>query len=236
MPDAVRTAREPASGPPRPEQDRFEPPPVIHNARGQVRKAGFELEFAGVSFNVAAMHVRKVFGGEHVIRSTFVHAVRVTPIGEFSVEMDTTVLKDKTYEKPLRAMGFEPHRHDARWIEAALLGAFSTLVPAEVATPPLPVTHLAPLDDLRRRCATAAPRAPARACCTLSGFTSTPRSSRTTPPVCCRSCGRSSCYTRGSSSGRRSTCRGGSAPTLTRFQQPTRGSSSRPTTPRHASG
>jgi hypothetical protein len=123
----------------------------VHNARGQVRKAGFEFEFSGVSLNVAAMHLRKVFGGEHVISSTFVHCVRGTPFGDFSVEMDTTVLKHKTYEKPLRAMGFNPRRHDRKWIEAALLGTFSTLVPSEVATPPLPVTDLAPLDELRRR-------------------------------------------------------------------------------------
>src|SRR4051812_13187905 len=126
-------------------------PPVVHNERGEVRKAGFELEFAGVSLNVAAMHVRKVFGGEHVIRSTFVHRVRGTPFGDFAVEMDTTVLKDKRYERPLRALGFDPRRHDAKWIEAALLGAFSTLVPSEIATPALPMTELSPLDDLRRR-------------------------------------------------------------------------------------
>src|SRR5687767_12035355 len=114
-------------------------PPRVHNAGGEMRKAGFEFEFSGVSLNVAAMHVRRVFGGEHVIRSTFVHAVRRAAAGEFSVEMDTTVLKDKTYEKPLRAMGFDPRRADAKWLEAAILGAFGTVVPAEIATPPLPV-------------------------------------------------------------------------------------------------
>ena len=142
MPDVAHEVRH---------DDTFHLPPAVHNAQGEVRKAGFELEFGGVSLNVAAMHVRKVFGGEHVIRSTFVHRVRGTPDGEFSVEMDTTVLKDKTYERPLRAMGFDARRRDAKWLEAALLGAFSTLVPSEVATPPLPVTDLAPLDALRRR-------------------------------------------------------------------------------------
>lgn len=129
----------------------YHPPPVLHNSRGRVRRAGFEFEFTGVSLNVAAMHVRKVFGGEHVIRSTFVHEVRGTHVGEFAVEMDTTVLKDKTYEKPLRALGFDTRRRDPKWLEAALLGAFSTLVPLEIATPPLPVTELATLDDLRAR-------------------------------------------------------------------------------------
>ena len=131
--------------------DTFLPPPAARNARGDVRKAGFELEFSGVSLNVAAMHVRKVFGGEHVIRSTFVHAVRGTPVGEFAVEIDTTVLKDKTYERPLRAVGFDARRRDVKWLEGAILDTFSTVVPAEVATPPLPVTDLARLDDLRAR-------------------------------------------------------------------------------------
>ena len=126
-------------------------PPEVHNARGEVRRAGFEFEFTGLSLNLAAMAVRKVFGGEHLVRSTFVHRVRHTAVGDFDVEMDTTVLKDKTYEKPLRAMGFDPRRRDAKWLEAALLEAFATVVPAEVGTPPLAVTELAPLDELRRR-------------------------------------------------------------------------------------
>src|SRR3954447_11772863 len=80
-------------------------PPQVRNARGEVRKAGFELEYTGVSLNLSATLVRTVFGGEHVCDTTFVHRVRGTPYGKFSVEIDTTVLKDKTYEKPLRALG-----------------------------------------------------------------------------------------------------------------------------------
>ena len=129
----------------------FELPPAVRNTAGEVRKAGFEFEFSGATLNIAAMHVRKVFGGEHVVHSTFVHSVRGTPFGTFSVEMDTTVLKDKTYEKPLRAIGINPRRWDLKRLEQAILGTFATVVPAEVATPPLPVTELAPLDDLRRR-------------------------------------------------------------------------------------
>jgi hypothetical protein len=133
------------------EDKTFEPPPDVNNAAGEVRRAGFEFEFSGVTLNVAAMHVRTVFGGEHVIHSTFVHSVRGTPFGAFSVEMDTTVLKHKTYEKPLRALGFHPRRWDAKRLEHAILDASAKLVPTEVATPPLPVNQLAPLDDLRER-------------------------------------------------------------------------------------
>ena len=79
------------------EDTTFRLPPHLHNARGEVRKAGFEFEFSGVNLNIAAMHVRRVFGGEHVLRSTFVHRVRGTRHGEFAVEMDTTVLKHREH-------------------------------------------------------------------------------------------------------------------------------------------
>ena len=125
-------------------------PPAVHNARGEVRKAGFELEFSGVSLNLSASLVRTVFGGEHVAHSTFVHTVRGTPYGEFKVEIDTTVLKNKTYEKPLRALGLRPGR-GTKWLEDALLTTLATVVPAEIAAPPIPVDELSPLDELRRR-------------------------------------------------------------------------------------
>jgi hypothetical protein len=94
--------------------------------------------------------VRTVFGGEHVAETTFVHRVRGTRFGTFQVEIDTTVLKDKTYEKPLRAMGVEPGKFSTRWLEEALLTTFATVVPTEIVTPPMPITELAPLDELRR--------------------------------------------------------------------------------------
>ena len=129
--------------------DSFLLPPAVDNARGGVRKAGFELEYSGVSLNLSATLVRTVFGGEHVAETTFVHRVRGTPYGNFQVEIDTTVLKDKTYEKPLRALGIQPGK-GTKWLEDALLTTFATVVPTEIAAPPIPMTELAPLDELRR--------------------------------------------------------------------------------------
>ena len=125
-------------------------PPQVRNARGEVRKAGFELEYSGISLNLSATLVRTVFGGEHVARTTFVHRVRDTRVGNFSVEIDTRVLKDKTYEQPLRAIGLDPAKLTGRWLEEALLTTFATVVPTEIGAPPIPITDLAPLDELRR--------------------------------------------------------------------------------------
>ena len=126
-------------------------PPRVTNARGQTRRAGFEFEFSGVDIQSAALIVRRVFGGgDHVIANTYEHRVE-TEFGEFDVLIDTSVLTDRKYEAPLRAIGLDLGKINTRWVEEALLGVASTLVPAEVSTPPIPIDRLAPLDELRQR-------------------------------------------------------------------------------------
>jgi hypothetical protein len=128
----------------------FHLPPVLHTAGGRVRRAGFEFEYAGPDIKVSARLVGDVFGGEHIVRSTFEHVVR-TDLGDFSVEIDASLLKDKKYEKPLRAIGIDPEKTNTQWLENALLDTFSTLVPIEIGTPPIPIDQLDRLDDLRQR-------------------------------------------------------------------------------------
>src|SRR4051812_169298 len=128
----------------------FLAPPVLRNPLGEVRRAGFELEYAGVDISGSAAIVRQVFGGRETSFSTF-HRVVETDLGKFNVEIDTSLLKDRKYEAPLRAIGISPEQTNLRWLEEALLGTFSTLVPIEIGTPPIPIDALARLDDLRQR-------------------------------------------------------------------------------------
>jgi hypothetical protein len=129
---------------------RFARPPVTQTTDGRLRRAGFEFEYAGPDIKVSARIVGDVFGGEHIVRSTFEHVVR-TDLGDFSIEIDAALLKDKKYEKPLRAIGIDPERTNTEWLEHALLDTFSTLVPIEIGTPPIPIDQLERLDDLRQR-------------------------------------------------------------------------------------
>lgn len=125
-------------------------PPVAHTTDGRVRRAGFEFEYAGPDIKTSARIVGDVFGGAHIVHSTFAHGV-ATELGEFSIEIDASLLKDKRYEKPLRAIGIDPEKSNTQWLENALLDTFSTLVPIEVATPPIPIDQLDRLDELRQR-------------------------------------------------------------------------------------
>ncbi|HEX8524508.1 MAG TPA: amidoligase family protein [Tepidisphaeraceae bacterium] len=128
----------------------FHLPPVIHNASGETRKAGFELEYTGVSIAHSAQLVRDVFGGDHQVDSTFEHQIH-TPAGKFQCEIDTSFLKDKRYEKALETFGIELEDDNRQKLESMLLGVASTVVPIEIGTPPIPITELAPLDELTRR-------------------------------------------------------------------------------------
>jgi hypothetical protein len=125
-------------------------PPVLRTSDGRVRRAGFEFEFAGLDIKTSARIVGDVFGGEHIVRSTFEHLLR-TDVGDFRVEIDASLLTDKKYEKPLRAIGIDTEKADTQWLENALLDTFSTLVPIEIGTPPIPIDQLERLDDLRQR-------------------------------------------------------------------------------------
>jgi hypothetical protein len=133
-----------------PANEPFLLPPSVMNANGQVRRAGFELEYAGVNLEDSAHIVHALFGGREEIISTFERRVE-TGVGTFQIEIDASLLKDKKYEAPLRAVGLDLQQWDMHWIENVLLTTFSTVVPIEIGAPPLPITELTPLEELRRR-------------------------------------------------------------------------------------
>jgi hypothetical protein len=124
----------------------FQLPPIIRNARGEIRKAGFELEYTGLSLESAAVIVTHVFGGRHASDTASVQRVKETKYGTFKLEMDTTVLKDRKYEPLVRAVGIDPAA-----AERAIAKLFAVAgVPYEIVTPPIPIDQLCPLDEMRR--------------------------------------------------------------------------------------
>jgi len=85
-----------------------------------------------------------------VIESPHVQRVEGTPYGHFSVATDSAFLKDRAYLKPLKALGIDTGNMNTDAIDGALFKLISTWVPYEIASPPVPVTELEPLDELRR--------------------------------------------------------------------------------------
>ncbi|WP_101068177.1 amidoligase family protein [Roseovarius salinarum] len=113
--------------------DRFWPLPRAARADGTPRRAGIEIEFAGLTEGGAATVVQDLWGGDVAARDE--HEVRLegTRMGEVTVKLDTA----------LTAQG-------GHALADALLDLSRVVVPVEVVTGPLPPDALPEVDRLLR--------------------------------------------------------------------------------------
>jgi hypothetical protein len=131
---------------------KFQLPPLLENADGNIRKAGFELEFSGIKLKTAAQIVAELFGGKIVTESRFLYRVVETVYGDFSVELDSAILKDQRYKEYLIQIGFDIDSFNfGNNIENVLSKMAETLVPHEIVLPPIPVTELNIIETLNKK-------------------------------------------------------------------------------------
>jgi hypothetical protein len=124
------------------------------NSRGEIRKVGVELEFGGVSLQVAAEAVREAYGGEITQDHEHRYAV-ATKLGEFEVTYDSSLLSDKKYAEFVDKLGLPLGEQVKGAVERVVRGISGAILPLEIGTPPIPVTRLDELNlleqALRRR-------------------------------------------------------------------------------------
>lgn len=129
--------------------DRPTPPPVRNNAKGDPRRVGVEIEFAGVTVRDAARLVHDHFGGQ--IDQPSAHRAKITdtPFGDFTVELDAQVVHPDGAAEGKGDLGEKilGKDFDARAREA-LGHAVSALVPCEIVAPPIPWDRLGELNPL----------------------------------------------------------------------------------------
>lgn len=128
----------------------FKMPPEMRTAEGTLRRVGFELEFAGLELAAAAEAVRELFGGKVVEEDRFRFRVVATTVGDFTVEADARLLRNRRYLEHLRRLGVPVDEADVQKPIDALVGWLAELVvPFEVTLPPLPLPDLALVEELR---------------------------------------------------------------------------------------
>lgn len=129
----------------------FQLPPVVKNKNGNIRKVGFELEYAGINIKEALSIIIELFGGRIEEESAFKSKIKNTVFGDFTVEIDAAVLKNKTYETYLEKIGIDIKQFSYQNLfEELLIKLAETAVPYEIVTPPIPLTKLDLLEDLRK--------------------------------------------------------------------------------------
>lgn len=116
---------------------------------GRPRRIGVEIEMAGVPLDAMADAVRAEFGGHIESGGAFVTHVRGTEFGDFQVELDARVLKDRRYREHLRRLGIELDDEDSAALDRWLADAAGRLVPHEIVAPPVPMAVLPRLDRVR---------------------------------------------------------------------------------------
>jgi hypothetical protein len=127
-------------------------PPLTHHPDGRERRVGIELEFAGLDTRAVLNAIQETLGGVIVEASPTRGEVRETPHGDFHVELDSTLLKERSYAEALKRIGLDVDNDPTlAKAEELVLRAARELVPMEVASPPIPISKLAELDVLWSR-------------------------------------------------------------------------------------
>lgn len=117
---------------------------------GRPRRIGVEIEMAGVDLQTMALAVQREFGGTLDRIDAFVTIVRDAAFGDFQIELDARVLKDREYRKHLRHLGIELDPDDHARLERWLAETAGKLVPHEIVAPPIPLDALERMDRVRK--------------------------------------------------------------------------------------
>ena len=127
-------------------------PPIVKNEKGSIRKAGFELEFTGIDLHEAAQIIIEQLGGAISEKSRFAYEVKNTGLGNFNIEIDAAVLKNKTYEEYLVKIGFDVQDifFQTTFEDFLLKLAETAAIPYEIVTPPLPFNELESVEKIRK--------------------------------------------------------------------------------------
>ncbi|MGM0552259.1 MAG: amidoligase family protein [Pseudomonadota bacterium] len=123
--------------------------PWAYTPAGKPRRIGVEIEMGGIALETMADAVIAEFGGHLHTDDPFVFHVRDSEVGDFALELDARVLKDRAYREHLIRLGIELDDADEAALERWLADAAGRLVPHEIVAPPMPVAMLPRLDRVR---------------------------------------------------------------------------------------
>ena len=114
-------------------------PPVLHDARGQARRVGIELEFMGPPVRTAAEALQARLGGTLRREDAHAYTLAGSAVGDLAIELDMRHLH------PQRHGGRLPINPGPR-AAAALGWLMGGIVPRELIAAPMPIAAIGGLD------------------------------------------------------------------------------------------
>lgn len=133
------------------DKHRFEMPPVILNADGEMRKVGFELEYAGLTLVKSAAILLKKVGGRIDVINPYHIKIRESEYGTFTLVLDFQFLVESGLEKWLHTVGLDQalEKETVAAIERFIADLSETVVPYEVSTSPLPIDRIDVIETIK---------------------------------------------------------------------------------------
>jgi len=127
-------------------------PPVSYNAKGDPRKVGLELEFAGIELEKAAQIIQDIYGGLLRKEHRYHYKVVDSKLGDFRVELDAKILRKMAKQNVFGKLGFDLNEISfQKSIEDMVDKLAMAVVPIEVVMPPVPIQQLNELEMLRKK-------------------------------------------------------------------------------------
>jgi uncharacterized membrane protein YdjX (TVP38/TMEM64 family) len=119
-------------------------PTKAHDAQGNPRTVGVEIEFAALDLVTAGHNISALFGGEIELEHDYALRVAGTSLGDFRVEIDSHALQSLADKRRKQAPIYLFER-----IKGAVLDAVAdSLTPHELSTAPLRFDQLVEIDRL----------------------------------------------------------------------------------------
>lgn len=126
-------------------------PPIAQNFRGDPRKIGVELEFADLDLDAITDIVKAEFGGTLKKINPYHYRLVDTDIGDFSMEIDASLLKEMVIQGYLENLGIT-RKEDFKFRDAVdklLKEMAESVVPYEVSAPPVFIEDLPRIEKLK---------------------------------------------------------------------------------------
>jgi len=109
-------------------------PPIQTNAEGELRKVGFELEYAGLTLDESAGIVMQKVGGRLDKINPYHYKIRDTEYGTFTLVLDFQFLVESGLSRWLHQIGFEQalEQETVEAIERFIADLSEMVVPYEI--------------------------------------------------------------------------------------------------------
>ena len=125
--------------------NKYAKPARMFNQQGQVRRAGFELEFAGLNLSTAAQAVATALDGTVELDTQAECKVKHPKYGNFKIELDWSFAKNMARRRLEELGGSED------MLMSLMTDVARQIVPLEIVCAPVPVDALSVLDPMVRQ-------------------------------------------------------------------------------------